>query len=111
MSPAGIPSFRSQRGCSLLEVLVAMTIVAVGGVALAQLFALSTRANLHARQTTLAALLAQQKMEQLRGLAWSVDALGQPVSDVASDTTVVPEAASGGTGLTPSPAGALGHSV
>jgi hypothetical protein len=42
-------------------------------------------------------------MEQLRSLAWSVDAFGLPVSDLTADTTVVPEAVSGGTGLTRRP--------
>lgn len=90
---------------------MATTIVITGVVALAQLFALATHANLHAKQMTFAAILAQQKMEQLNGLAWSVDALGLPVSDLTTDTTVVPEATGGGTGLTPSPAGALGRNV
>ena len=103
-------SIRDERGSSLLEVLVATTILVTGLAALAQLFMLGTRANLQARQTTMAAILAQQKMEQLRGLAWSVDA-GLPVSDLTTDTTVVPETDSGGTGLTPSPADALERNV
>jgi type II secretory pathway pseudopilin PulG len=111
MPPARTESVQDARGCSLLEVLVATTIVVTGVVALAQLFALATHANLRARQTTFAAVLAQQKLEQLRSLAWSVDAFGLPVSDLTTDTTVVPEAVGGGTGLTPSPAGALGSTV
>jgi type II secretory pathway pseudopilin PulG len=76
---------RSSRGCSLLEVLVATSIVAVGVAALAQLIAFGARANRFAGYTTRAAVLAQQKMEEL-----------------------VPEAA---TGLTPSPADALDRDV
>jgi prepilin-type N-terminal cleavage/methylation domain-containing protein len=53
------------RGYSLLEVLVATTIVVVGVAALAQLIALATSTSLRARQTTMAAVLAQQKMEEL----------------------------------------------
>jgi prepilin-type N-terminal cleavage/methylation domain-containing protein len=53
------------RGYSLLEVLVATTIVVVGVAALAQLIALATHASLRARETTDAAVLAQQKMEEL----------------------------------------------
>ena len=53
------------RGFSLLEVLVATTIVTVGVGALAQLMALAAHATLRARQTTMAAVLAQEKIEEL----------------------------------------------
>lgn len=94
-------------GFSLLEVLVATTILTVALAALAQLFATSTRANASAKATTMAALLAQQKMEQLRSLTWGFDALGLPQTDTTSDTTTIPEGPSGGRGLGASPAGAL----
>ena len=73
------------RGFSLLEVLVATTIMVVGVAALAQLFVMATRANHRARTTTFAAVLAQQKMEQLRGLTWGFDAIGLPLSDPTTD--------------------------
>ena len=73
------------RGYSLLEVLVATTIVVVGVAALAQLVGVASHASLRARQTTTAAVLAQQKMEEL-----------------------LPQAT---TELTPSPADALVHNV
>src|SRR5580765_7774854 len=76
---------QGMRGFSLLEVLVATTIVAVGVSALAQLTGIATHANRHARQSTMAAVLAQKKMEELL-------------------------AEEAGT-LTPSPADALGHNV
>jgi type II secretory pathway pseudopilin PulG len=53
------------RGFSLLEVLVATTIVIVGVAALAQLVALAAHANLQAKQTTIAAAIAQDKIEAL----------------------------------------------
>jgi len=71
------------RGFSLLEVLVATAIMVVAAAGLAQSFAIASRANRSARATTMAALLAQQKMEQLRGLAWSVDPFGVPLGDAA----------------------------
>src|SRR5262245_3014978 len=97
----------AERGFSLLEVLTATMIMTVGLTALAQLFAISTRANFSAKSTTTAAILAQQKMEQLRGLTWGFDTLGLPVSDYTSDTTVTPQAPTGGKGLSPSPPDAL----
>jgi prepilin-type N-terminal cleavage/methylation domain-containing protein len=96
-----------ERGFSLLEMLVAATILTVGLAALAQLFAISTRANFSAKSTTAAVILAQQKMEQLRGLTWGFDMLGLPIGDDASDTTVIPQAPTGGKGLSPSPLDAL----
>jgi type II secretory pathway pseudopilin PulG len=95
------------RGFSLLEALVATTITVVAVTALAQLAAISTRANDSAKTTTFAAVLAQQKMEQLRGLTWGFDPLGAALSDTTTDLTVVPAVAAGGTGLGPSPEGAL----
>jgi hypothetical protein len=102
-----------------MEVLIAMGVMAVGLVALAQLFALSTTANHSSKTTTFAVMLAQQKMEQLRGLTWGFDTVGLPISDVTTNSSVVPQAAgcptSGtagqGTGLSPSPAGTLSGNV
>ena len=98
-------------GFSLLEVLVATTLMAVGLTALAQLFAVSTRTNFSAKTTTYAAVLAQQKMEQLRGLTWGFDNLGLPITDTTTDVSVVPELPTGGTGLTPSPFNSLGQNT
>lgn len=98
-------------GFSLVEVLVATTVMTVGLVALAQLFAISTRSNTSAKATTFATVLAAQKMEQLRGLTWGFDTLGLPLTDATSDITVVPEKATGGTGLSPSPTTALGQNT
>src|SRR5262245_63191796 len=81
--------------------------MAVGLASLAQLFLISTKSNQSARLTTTASVLAQQKMEQLRGLTWGFDMIGLPLSDTTSDLTVVPEQPQGGPGLTPSPDGAL----
>jgi prepilin-type N-terminal cleavage/methylation domain-containing protein len=53
-------------GFSLIEVLVATAVVAVGVTSLAQLFAVAARANRIATATTMTLLLAQQKMEELR---------------------------------------------
>ena len=72
---------RWQRGFSLLEVLIATTLVASALIGLGQLVALAIDANRHAQSATVATLLAQQKMEELRSFAWSIDALGVPATD------------------------------
>ncbi|MBK5299351.1 MAG: prepilin-type N-terminal cleavage/methylation domain-containing protein [Vicinamibacteria bacterium] len=104
----------NQAGFSLIEVLAAMVILSVALVSLAQLFAVSTRSNFSSRSNTYAALLAQQKLEQLRGLTWGFDILGLPVSDYTSDTSAseaisgcVASAGGSATGLSPSPWGTL----
>ena len=52
-------------GFSLIEVLVATAVVAVGVASLAQLIVLSARANRIASTTSVTLLLAEQKMEEL----------------------------------------------
>jgi type II secretory pathway pseudopilin PulG len=98
-------------GFSLVEVLFATTILTVGVVSLAQLFAISTKANGSAKAATFASVLAQQKMEQLRGLTWGFDTLGLPLTDTSSDSTAAAQTATGGRGLAPSPTGVLGANI
>ncbi len=102
---------RSDEGFSILEVLVAIAVLSVAVVGLAQLFGMSTRVNANAKNTTYASLLAQQKMEQLRGLMWGFDALGLPLTDTTTNIAVVPESPAGGVGLTPSPPGSLVRNI
>jgi prepilin-type N-terminal cleavage/methylation domain-containing protein len=54
------------RGFSLIETLVAVSIMAVALSTLAHLFIMSARANADAQRTTFASVLATQKLEQLR---------------------------------------------
>jgi len=98
----------SSRGFSLVEVLVAMGILTAVSLGVAQLFAVSTRANLMAKGQTSTTVLAEQKMEQLRGLTWGYDASGQglPVSDTSTNLAVFPPTAAG-SGLNPSPSDTL----
>ena len=98
---------RAADGFSLIETLVATALLATAVAALAQLSGLAARSNTSSRNTTYAALLASQKLEQLRSLAWRFDEQGLPVSDLTTDTTVSPESPEGGTGLSPSPDTAL----
>lgn len=98
-------------GFSILEVLVASVILMVGLIAVAQMFVVSTQENMAARRVTTTAVLAQQKIEQLRALAWGFDEFGLPVSDYSSDITVTPPTSSGGVGLQASPGGSLDASA
>jgi type II secretory pathway pseudopilin PulG len=98
---------KSQAGFTLIEVCVATGILITAVVALAEIFALATRTNTSARQTSYAALLADQKIEELRALTWGFDTQGLPVSDTTTNTSVNPEQPNGGVGLTPSPADSL----
>jgi prepilin-type N-terminal cleavage/methylation domain-containing protein len=67
-----IDSRRAERGFSLIEVLVAAVILAVGILSLAQLLAMTVSANAAAGRTTGATVLAAQKLEDLRAEPWSV---------------------------------------
>jgi prepilin-type N-terminal cleavage/methylation domain-containing protein len=98
---------RSQRGFSLVEALFALVVLSVAVSGLAHLFTVAASTNARARATTYATVLAQQKMEQLRGLAFGFEPGGGPVTDVETDITVQPELPAGGAGLQPSPPGAL----
>ena len=101
---------RGAGGFSLLEVLVALGILTVGVGALAQLATISMRANANAAATTAAAMLARDKIEQLRALTWAFDAYGNALTDQSTDTAAAAPR-SGGVGLTPSPPDALSHNA
>ena len=58
------------RGFSLVDALIASVILATGIGSLAQLFVTASRTALVAAQTTTAATLAAQKIEELRSLPW-----------------------------------------
>jgi Tfp pilus assembly protein PilV len=58
-------------GFTLVESLIATSVLVVGLVSLAQLALLASRSNHLAAVVTLAAVLAQDKMEQLRAAEWS----------------------------------------
>ena len=53
-------------GTTLIEVLIAMLILVSGVLAMAQLFLMAAVTNTAARRTTAAAIVASQKMEELR---------------------------------------------
>jgi len=98
---------RLDAGFSLIEAMVATALLAGAVVSLAQLAGIAARRNASSRHATYAAILAAQKLEELRSLAWGYDPAGMPVSDLATDTAASPETPDGGTGLRPSPGRAL----
>src|SRR3954454_22632350 len=101
-------SYSNSRGFSLIEVIIAMGLLTTVSLGVAQVFAASTRVNLVARGQTSATALAEQKLEQLRGLTWGFDLDGQglPLTDTTTNLTVTPPTHNG-SGLNPSPTDAL----
>ncbi|MGE5835098.1 MAG: type IV pilus modification PilV family protein [Acidobacteriota bacterium] len=97
---------RDQAGFTLVELLVALSLLTIVAAGIAQLFAVTVRDARAARDQTMTMMLAMQKMEQLRGLTWRVDSAGGAVSDLTTDLSRSPPDASG-SGLGASPAGTL----
>jgi prepilin-type N-terminal cleavage/methylation domain-containing protein len=77
-------STRFTRGFTLVEVLVAMAIAVVAVGALAYLLSAATTVNRSARRSTFAALLAADKLEQLRALAFDDASLAPSPADALS---------------------------
>jgi prepilin-type N-terminal cleavage/methylation domain-containing protein len=69
-------------GFTLLEVMVALLLLAGSFLAVAQLLAVAGRAADEARTTSVAAAAAAQKLEQLRAVAWGFDVDGTPVDEL-----------------------------
>lgn len=107
MALAKLNSFNRESGFSLVEVMVATGLLATAIVTLAQLFVLSTQTNVASRNTTYASVLAEQKIEELRALAWGFDTQGLALSDTTTNTTVSPQTPTGGKGLSPSSSASL----
>lgn len=89
----------NQRGFSLIEVVVAVSVLSVGVSALAQLTVVSGRASVAAAQADIIRNVAREKMEQLRALPFTSEDGMLPVTDFASDLAVTPASGAGGAGL------------
>ena len=61
----------AEAGSSLVEAIVAALILATGVMAMAQLFSIAIESNVTARGRTVAMILAQQKLEELRAASLS----------------------------------------
>jgi prepilin-type N-terminal cleavage/methylation domain-containing protein len=110
MPHAPRPRSSSDSGFTLVEVCVAMALLALAASGLAHMCAVAIRATQEARLQTSTTVLAGQKLEELRGLRWTVAADGSRVSDRTTDLAVDP-AAGGGRGLSASPADSLDANV
>lgn len=104
-------SRRSEAGFSLAETVVATGLLAGAVAFLGQMFGIAVSDNTAARTGTFVAVLAEQKMEQLRGLTWGFDNLGLPLSDMSTDLAQPVQAPTGGRGLQPSPPDSLRRNV
>jgi len=65
-------SLVSEDGFSLIETLVAMVLLVIAVVTLAQLFGIAARSNVASRDATYATVLAGQKLEEFRALGIDV---------------------------------------
>jgi hypothetical protein len=109
-SPTAGGRLAASRGVMLAEVLIATAVLVAAGAASVQLTTTSMRGLWVAGVETAAVIAAEQKLQQLRGLLWTIDAAGAALSDDSSRLSVDPPDASG-TGLAPSPSGALESNV
>jgi len=78
--PEVTPRLRSSDGFTLIEVLVAMVILSVGLLGTAALITGIIKSNQVSNRITTATVLAQDKMEEIRGLGYS----GMPTSDTTT---------------------------
>lgn len=67
-----------QRGFSLVETIIATSLLATALVALAQLVGVGVQSGAAARARAATTLMAEQKMEQVRALPWAVIAAMPP---------------------------------
>jgi type IV pilus modification protein PilV len=70
----------AQRGFSLVEVLVAMVVLTVGLLSLAQLMLLATNSNALSSRMTSTAALAREQMERLKALPYYSNAAARTIN-------------------------------
>ena len=81
VTPVPARSYASVAGSTLVEALVAMLVLSTGLLAMAELVRLAAGSNVRSRRSSVASILATQKIEELRSLTWEFDVSGLPVSD------------------------------
>ncbi len=100
----------SDGGFSLIEVMVAILVLAGAAAGAAALFAVAGASTKVARVQTSATLFARDKLDRLRGLQWTFDASGAAVSDTTTDVSREPPTG-GGPGLRASPPDTLERNI
>ena len=70
-----VSTSRSERGASLIELMIALVVLSLGILAVARLFPAGARAQLGDRMMTAGSYYAQEKLEELNRLPWSDAAL------------------------------------
>jgi hypothetical protein len=101
----------NRRGFSLIEAVTATALVAGTVMMAARWVTDAAKSGARSAGTSVAAVLASHKIEQLHALRWAVDELGVRRADLASDTAVDPPAPGGGLGLSLAPPGTLESDV
>ena len=92
----------TDRGFSLVEVLIAAVLLTTALVALIQLFVQATRTGVVTRHATVATVLAEQKLEELRGGSLSASPPGVLLASTAGYTDHIDQSGRDvGTGATP----------
>ena len=86
--PAAGGASREEAGFSLLEILIGITVLLIGVAGLLSMQTSALRNSAYSRHSTEAAMLAQDKMEQLR----TEDLLGAAVGPEVIDEQGIPDA-------------------
>ena len=93
-------------GFTLLETLIALSLLLVVLAGVAPVVAAAQRAGVLAQQSVVAQRAARDKLEQLQSLVWTSE-VGVPVSDWSTDLSVTPPRPTGGPGLGVAPTDSL----
>ena len=104
----GVAKLRRDDGFTLLELLVALAMIAVLAGATASVMAVAGRSLVRSRLDTTAVMLAHRRLEQLRALSWGFGSAHAPRLGVDLETGLSGrDPMPGGTGLGAAPSDAL----
>ena len=78
---------QSEAGFTLIETVISMLLMAIVGLGVAAMFAYAASSTTHASEREMATAVAQQRMEQLKSVAFTDAALN--VTSTAGETTTV----------------------